>query len=114
MRKSTTYVFPKFEINIIICLQNTLCDFYRIFCRHLYINTIENNERMFYNDYIATRNVWDERVVCMDKDTEYCVEMTNDYMKKGKLLIEINKILEVLPDYECQRIYDYLVELFFS
>lgn len=50
----------------------------------------------------------------MDKGTEYCVEMTNDYMKKGKLLIEINKILEVLPDCECQRIYDYLSELFFS
>ena len=67
MRKSTTYVFPKSEINIIICLQNTLCDFYRIFCMHLYINTIENNERMFYNDYIATRNVWDERVVLCTK-----------------------------------------------
>lgn len=100
MRKSTTYVFPKFEINIIICLQNTLCDFYRIFCRHLYINTIENNERMFYNDYIATRNVWDERVVCMDKDTEYCVEMT-----KEEYRLELQKMLAGVDDERLLRYF---------
>lgn len=34
--------------------------------------------------------------------------------KKGELLYKIVSIIEVLPDYECQRILDYLVELYFS
>ena len=64
--------------------------FIEFFCRHLYINTIENGERMFYNDYIATRNVWDERVVCMDKDAEYCVKFTEE--RKEELLHIISDI----------------------
>ena len=34
--------------------------------------------------------------------------------KKEELLYRIIQILEVLPVYECQRIYDYLSELYFS
>lgn len=34
--------------------------------------------------------------------------------EKGELLNGINKILEILPVCECQRIYDYLSELYFS
>lgn len=36
-----------------------------------------------------------------------------DIIKK-ELLAKINQILEVLPESECQRIYDYLSELYFS
>lgn len=34
--------------------------------------------------------------------------------KKEEFLEQINKILEILPECECQRIYDYLSELYFS
>ncbi len=80
--------------------------FIEFFCRHLYINTIENNERMFYNDYIATRNVWDERVVCMDKDTEYCVEMTNEEYREelGKIFSNIN------DNYKLRWFYRFIIE----
>lgn len=34
--------------------------------------------------------------------------------KKEELLWQIIAIIDVLPMYECQRIYDYLSELYFS
>ena len=72
---------------------------------------------MFYNvNYTEQGNtlMTYERGDYMEDKTSDYVEMTNDCMEKGELLFEINEILKVLPDYECQRLYDYLVELFFS
>lgn len=37
-----------------------------------------------------------------------------DNITKGELLTHIVEILEVLPQCECQRIYDYVSELFLS
>lgn len=42
---------------------------------------------------------------------EMVEKMSNE---KGELLYNIVLILEVLPMSECQRVYDYLSELYFS
>lgn len=48
--------------------------------------------------------------------TEKIIEMLrkNKNTKKEELLYKIVSIVEVLPDCECQRILDYLSELYFS
>lgn len=42
------------------------------------------------------------------------VNKINNQEKKGELLYKIIIIMEVLPEYEYQRILDYLSELYFS
>lgn len=40
--------------------------------------------------------------------------MENSGEEKGELLYKIIKVIEVLPIPECQRVYGYLNELYFS
>lgn len=45
---------------------------------------------------------------------EMTTDKNCDNITKGELLTHIVEILEVLPQCECQRIYDYVSELFLS
>lgn len=54
-----------------------------------------------------------------EKDMDYkkkFIEMIGkiENQEKGELLYKIASITEILPICECQRIYDYLSELYFS
>lgn len=40
--------------------------------------------------------------------------MGNKSKEKGELLKDIEQILEVLPQKECQRVYEILIELYFT
>lgn len=54
----------------------------------------------------------DEKEVYRDKIVEIANKISDS--EKGELLYRILKILEVLPVGECQRMYSYLLELYFS
>lgn len=53
-----------------------------------------------------------EKEVYREKIVEIANKISDS--EKGELLYRILKILEVLPVGECQRVYSYLSELYFS
>ncbi len=65
-----------------------------------------SKDNQFLNENVDRKKIYYREIMEMLEN--------NDNQEKRELLYRILSIIKILPTYECQRILDYLSELYFS